>query len=298
MRWQASWLLIPLLVSGPAYPAAFGMVSQKELDAQLAQQLGQLKTDLQAQSEARFKTIEARIDELENTVKNLGLLNLLQQVEQLKQDIALLKGQGEVSAHDVAQLGKRQNDLYLDLDKRIEALKKAQAELAASMASVQDPPADASTEGTPPDTGSPGASPGGAAATPAGPAPYDPLAEARTYDAALAKFKAADYKGSIEAFRGFMAAYPGSTLLPNAYYWVGYAYYVLGDFQLALNEQQTLLSRFPTSSKAPDAMLNIASCQAELKDQVAARKTLQALTARYPGTNAAVIASKRLASGQ
>lgn len=188
---------------------------------------------------------------------------LLQEIEALKAEVARLRGQNELMEHRLESLGKRQNDFYLDLDRRIEELRKQQRTAA------QAPPQPAA----------------GAA---------DPLAETRAYEEALEQFKAGNYDKAIAGFGDFLKAYPNSALAANAYYWSGYAHYAKKDCKSALEQQQRLVGSYPQSPKVPDALLNIASCQLELKDTAAAKKNLQDIVARYPGTNAATIAAKRL----
>lgn len=192
---------------------------------------------------------------------------LLKDIETLKAEVARLRGQNEMLEHKLESLSKRQSDLYLDLDKRVEDLRKQTRDAAqANTAPVA----------------------AGAAAK------DDPLAESKAYEGALEQFKAGSYDKAIAGFSDFLKAYPNSTLAANAQYWTGYAYYALKDYKNAIEQQARLVSAYPQSPKVPDALLNIASCQMELKDTATARKNFQEIVAKYPGTNAATIAAKRL----
>jgi tol-pal system protein YbgF len=221
----------------------------------------------------RVDTLDARLGKIETALQqNQQMLDLLKEVETLKADIAKLRGQAEVQVHQLDTLGKRQGDLYADLDQRIADLAKAK------------PPADAA----------PGPQ---AASVPGGAAPaLDTLAESRGYDAALGQFREADYAGAIAGFKGFLKAYPDSALAPNAQYWIGYSYYALKDYKTALAHQQKLLAAYPASAKVPDALLNIAASQIALDNLDGARKTLEELVAKHPGTNAAALAARRLSA--
>ena len=55
--------------------------------------------------------LEARLTAIELQLKNQGLVDLLTQVEQLKTDVARLRGQIEVMLNEQDQLQKRQRDL-------------------------------------------------------------------------------------------------------------------------------------------------------------------------------------------
>jgi len=218
----------------------------------------------------RVDAIDARLGKLESAMQdNQQMLNLLKEVETLKAELAKLRGQAEVQVHQLDTLGKRQNDLYADLDKRVADLAKAAV------------PA-------PPD----GAQPAAAGNS----TQLDPLVESRSYEAALALFREANYPGAIAGFNGFLKAYPESALAANAQYWIGYSYYALKDYKTALAHQQKLLAVYPASNKVPDAILNIATNQIELGDLAGARKTLEGLVAKHPGTQAATLAARRLST--
>ena len=246
-------------------------------------------------------TLDARITKLEGmTRQNQQLLGLLQEVEALKLEVARLRGQAEVQTHQLETLGKRQTDLYVDLDQRIADLGKSSGPASVNVneagpaAAIAAKPAQATSA----QASSPPVPPPAAAVPGAGdPAPQlDPLVEARTYEAALNHFREANYAAAIAGFKGFLKAYPGSGLAPNAQYWIGYSYYALKDYKSALAHQQKLIATYPGNAKVPDAMLNIASNMIALDDLPTARKTLEELVARYPGTNAADLATRRLAA--
>ena len=247
-------------------------------------------------------SLDVRLGKLEGAIQqNQQLLGLLKEVETLKAEVAKMRGQAEVQVHQLDTLGKRQNDLYVDLDQRIADLAKAvkPAPGVAEGAPVAPGAQPASTPAAP----SPAATAAPAAPAPpqpaaaAAPAPQlDPLVESRTYEAALNHFREANYAGAIAGFKGFLKAYPDSALAPNAQYWVGYSYYTLKDYKSALAHQQKLVAAYPTSAKVPDALLNIAANQIALDNLAGARKTLEELVAKHPGTNAAALASRRLAA--
>lgn len=263
MRRYALILACAFALAPPAWA-----VSNAELARQL-QALQQLTGEL-----------DARLGRLEGAVQqNPQLLGLLNEVETLKAEIAKLRGQAEVQVHQLDTLGKRQNDLYADLDQRIADLAKAGQPAPA----VDPAPA---VEGAQP-----------AAPAVAGDSPQaDPLVESRSYEAALNQFREANYAGAIAGFNGFLKAYPASALASNAQYWIGYSYYALKDYKTALAHQQKLVAAYPDSAKVPDALLNIATNQLALDDLGGARKTLENLVAKHPGTHAATLAARRLAT--
>ena len=67
----------------------------------------------------RVTQIQDRVSALETQLKSQGLVELFSQVEQLKSDVAKLRGQIEVLIYEQEQQQKRQRDLYVDLDSRM-----------------------------------------------------------------------------------------------------------------------------------------------------------------------------------
>jgi tol-pal system protein YbgF len=234
---------------------------------------------LQAEQAKTARETAERVSRLEESVRNLGVVDLLRQIEQLNAEIAKIRGQLEVLANQDEQLQKRQRDFYLDIDSRLKRLEgggSASASPAAAAAA---------------------ASPAPEAAPAARPASRDDQArEMKAYDAASNLFRKNDFAAAAEAFGAFLKSYPQSALAPNALYWIGICHANTRDFKSALAAQESLLSRYPQSPKAPDALLAIAAIQAEQGDTGSVRNTLEDIIARYPGSEAAGKARTRLSA--
>ncbi|GAC1407143.1 MAG: tol-pal system protein YbgF [Burkholderiaceae bacterium] len=219
--------------------------------------------------EARRAILDARtrIDNLqrelnsrmESKADKSAMLELANQNEQLRLDTAKLRGQIEVLTNDLANAQQRQKDFYVDLDSRLRKLEPQKVTVDGQEASVEQ-------------------------------------GEQRTYDGALALFKAGDFKASVAAFTDFMHRYPQSGYAAAAQYWLGTSYYAQRDYRNAIVAQQTVVKTYPDSTRAPDALLNIATCYVELKDKPQARRTLETLIARYPDSAAAHSAKERIAA--
>ena len=236
-------------------------------------------------------SVNQRLSSLEGTVKSQGLVDLLKDIEQIKADIATLRGQQEVLTYELEQAQKRQRDLYLDLDGRLRKL-----ETGAGGTPAPGAPTGQDTGAAPPPVAGPANPPlPGTAAR--GPATATDLAgEQRAYDSALDLFKGGSYPAAITAFQSFVRAYPRSPLAPSALYWAGNAQFAQRDYRGAIATQRQLLSTYPDSQKIPDALLNIASSQSELGDRAGARRTLEDIVSRYPSSDAAAKAKQRLAA--
>lgn len=234
--------------------------------------------DTRAAQEKTARETAERIARLEESVRGLGVVDLLRQIEGLHAEIARLRGSIEVLANQNEQVQKRQRDFYLDLDSRLKRLEGggAAAQAPASLATT-------------------------APATDQVPAPAKPMTkeeqarEVKSYDAASGLFRRNDFASAEEAFRAFLREYPHSALAPNATYWIGICQANLKDYKGALATQEGLLARYPQSPKAPDALLAVAAVQAEQGDTGSARNTLEDIIARYPASEAAGKARTRLA---
>jgi tol-pal system protein YbgF len=122
--------------------------------------------------------------------------------------------------------------------------------------------------------------------------PREPQVRVQTpeqaYAAALATFRAREHGQAVLDFLDFMAKYPGHTLVANAQYWIGEAYYVQRDYRQAMAEFQKVSRLAPASAKAADALLKIGLCQRNLRDEAHARQTWQRVVQEFPQSEAAV----------
>jgi len=199
--------------------------------------------------------LASRIERLE--AANRAQLEFANTVDAQRKEIATLRGQVETLTNEVATLQKRNRDLYGDLDNRLKAFEPIAATVDGKPATVD-------------------------------------RAEQAAYDAALAQFRAGDFRGAAGSLQAFLTRWPKSAHAPAANYWLGNSLYGLKDYRGAIAAQQIVVDRYADSPRAPDALLNIAASQTELKDAGRARAALQKIIADYPNTEAAKVAEERL----
>ncbi len=294
-RGNKSVLAACALACAAIFPARAGLFDDEEA----RRRIEGLRQELSQQG----RDNEARIAKLEEQIRNIGVVELLRQIDEQNAEIARLRGQLEVLGNESQQVQKRQRDFYLDLDSRLKRLEGAAgapgaaAGAPAASAGAPAPPA----AGAPPAAATPSAAPESRPGEPGPIAPRvtsreDQAREMHAYDAASNLFRRNDFASAIEAFRAFMKDFPGSALAANAQYWIGISYANLRDYRNAIATQEALLSRYPQSPKAPDALLAIAAIQVEQGDTGSARNTLEDIIARFPGSDAAGKARTRLAS--
>ncbi|HWZ46593.1 MAG TPA: tol-pal system protein YbgF [Herbaspirillum sp.] len=216
-------------------------------------------------AEARKAILDMRtqIDTLQHTMGDKAdkssTLTLADQTDQLRQEIARLRGQIEVLTNQLSDAQQRQKDFYVDLDTRMRKLEPQQVNIDGKAFNVGQN-------------------------------------EQKSYDGALASFKNGDYKGAVAALSDFLTRYPQSGYAPSAQYFLGNAYYAVSDYKNAIATEQTLIKNYPDNPKVPDAQLTIASAYTDLKDKIAAKRMLSAIISQHPDSPAAQTAKERQAA--
>ncbi len=258
-RAMLTWALLPALLLALAAPsyALFGDEEARKAIVDLREDVAKMQKD----HAARIDEMSQRIDRIENLVQAIqrGQLEVGGQFDQMHQDIAKLRGQIEQLTNDLATLQKRERDLYSDLDTRMKRFEPSAVTIDGKSVQVDRD-------------------------------------EQAAYEAAMAQFKASDFRTAVGGLTAFLARYPQSPYASAAQFWLGSSYYAIKDYRSAIAAQQALLDRFPDSPRAPDALLNIAASQIELNDKKSARATLNKIVSDYPNSDSAKLAKERLAS--
>ena len=275
------------------------------------------------------QSLEQRVAKMERMLDSGTLLKLLQSVEELKAEMRELRGQLEEQQYSLSQMGDRQRELYLDMDRRLQRVETAGAAVGGAGAGVaaagvgSPPPASA---GAPPGTASAPSAPAtgaagaaqatqatqatqasaaaatgaaaGAASRASAPRPAapsaDPVQEQQAYQTAFNLLKAGRYDQAAKSFQQFLVDYPTSKFADNAQYWLGECYYVTRNFDSALREFEKLVNEHPDSQKLTHALLKVGYIHDELGQKDQAREVLTNLTKQYPNSTAAGLAAKRL----
>jgi len=253
-RWPAA-LAVAAIAAGATVPAHAGLFDDDEARVRIEK----LRSELSEQGQRLETKLEAT-----TATTSRSQIELANQIEQLKTDLAKVRGQIEVLNYELEATQKRQKDFYVDLDNRIRKLETAAAEAKP------------------------------AAAVPTDAAPADPAAEMRDYETALTLFKSAKYKDALAAFLGFIKSYGSSNLLANAHYWAASAHFQLREYPKAAELFARVPAAWPNDTRAPDALLGQANSQQEAGDIKGARKTLEQLVDRYPASTASQTARQQL----
>ena len=200
------------------------------------------------------RQLAEQIDQLKRS-----LLDLNNQLEQVRGDNARLRGQNEQLARDLSEVQRKQKDIQSGVDDRLRKFEPQKVSFDGKEFSVE------------PD-------------------------EKRQYDEAMELLRKSDFAGTVNALSAFRQRYPRSGYGESALFWLGNAQYGVRQYKEAIASFRALVSAAPDNAKAPEAMLAIANCQAELKDGKGARKTIDDLIKAYPNSEAAQAGRERLAS--
>lgn len=260
-RARAAAVAAALVLAGAAgglapLPAGAQLFSDDEARRAILDVRNRLEA-MQRDTTRRLDELTARVERIEQTTR--GQLELQNQIQALRQELATLRGQVEVQTNETAQLQRRQKEALADIDGRIKRFEPVPVTIDGRQHAV------------------------------------DP-AERRAYEAALAQFRGGDFRGALGAFQQFQAAYPQSPYGPSAQYWIGSAQYAQKDNKAAVATLGGFAKAHPDHPRAADAWLTVGNAQAELGDRKAAADTFKLIVDRYDGTGAAQTAKERLAT--
>ena len=237
-----------------------------------------------------------------------AMMDLVFQVQQLQDEVRMLRGMLEDQTIQLENLSNRQRDQYLDLDQRITMQRGSSSgpmlssnPVATSGTMTSPAVAQPAIRENVPDVRPALDSPSSvtAIATPdtqARELPASPEAEKAAYDQGFQSLKDLKYATAAEQFSAFVRRYPNSDYADNAQYWLGESYYVTRNYEIALEAFQALLSNYPDSPKVPDGLLKIGYTHYEMKQWDQARAALVQVQEQYPDTTLARLAGSRLRS--
>lgn len=258
--------------------------------------------------------LDERVAKLEKKLAGDSQLELVNRIEQLQQDVLRLRGEVEDLSHQLETSKRQQKDMYLDLDRRLQAL--ATPPPAPVAAASDAPPTEAPAPVvTPPPvaapvpvpapiptpapapapviTPPPPAAPVEAPKPPAAPS-ADSAARQAAYQKGFAVLKDGKYIEAIKEFKNFLAQYPKGEYSDNAAYWMAEAYYVNRNLAAAREAFRKVVQEYPQAVKAADAQLKLGYIDYENSQWTAAKENLLETLRRYPDSSAAKLAQKRL----
>lgn len=194
----------------------------------------------------------------ENAQLRRSVLDLSNQIEALRGDLASMRGQNEQLTRAVAEIQRTQKDLKQGVEDRLQKIEPGKVSVDGKEF-VAEP------------------------------------AEKQEFDVALATLRKGDFAAAQTSFVNFITRYPQSGYRSSSLFWLGNAQYALRSYKEAVTNFRAMVTADPQHARAPEAFLSMANCQVELKDAKSARKTLDDLVKAYPQSEAASVAKERLA---
>lgn len=275
-----SCLCIPLVSMQDAYARDVQLRSRADEVPSINVRGNASTTQNQTRTGTQGLSTEERIARLERILDNQGLVEMLVRLDNLQNELQILRGEIELHNHQLEEIKQRQRDLYVDIDRRLVRLERGGA-TASEPDTASITPAPATTG----ETRTPSSSSGAATRAPTPKADF--ASEQKAYQSAFDLLRELRYEQAVAAFRDFIKAYPDGRYAHIAQYWIGEANYAQRNFKQAIQDYQALIAKYPNSPKIAEAMLKIGYSEYELKNYKQARTTLTKLTKDYPGTTEA-----------
>ncbi|MGZ4958070.1 MAG: tol-pal system protein YbgF [Methylomonas sp.] len=234
-----------------------------------------------------------------------AIYEVLGRLEQLQSEVQQLRGLVEEQSQTIADLERKQSNMYSDLDGRIQALAPAGAQAPAGQeapqtgaAPAQPQPAPVAAAPAPAVQPAPPAAavpPPAAESKPASAAPTGQGNEKERYQAAYDTLRNGHNAQAIKMFESLLADFPAGEFADNSQYWLAEAYKINREYDKASAAFGKVVSQYPNSSKVPDALLKLGYMELDQQHVAKGRDYLTRVITSYPGTAAAHLASKRLA---
>lgn len=190
------------------------------------------------------------------------LAELFYQLQILRQEVQDLRGLVEEQSYQLNRLAKDQQEQYLDLDRRVSALRAQAPEPTLAETAASSGPV-----------------PGGV-----------PGSERDAYTAAFNQMKNRQFDEAVAAFNALIADYPNGQFTPNAFYWLGELHLAQAQDEMARQSFSQVINLYPDHQKVPDALYKLGIVHHRLGDTTQALAYLERVAADYPESSAAGLA--------
>jgi tol-pal system protein YbgF len=233
-----------------------------------------------------------------------ALYEMMRRLDQLQTEVRQLTGKVEEQANLIAEMKKSQSTMYSDFDERMQGIEKKTEGVDSSApvvenSQMQEDPSEFEGKGGEPFAVTPEVKqapvqkqvdvqvPGETSSPPVGD-------EKQQYQQAYEALRNGHTAQAITQFNALLSKNPKGEHANNAQYWLGEAYRVNQDIDLARKAFNSVVENYPGSSKVPDALLKLGYIEAEQKNAIKAREYLTRVTVDFPGSTASRLAAKKL----
>ena len=193
---------------------------------------------------------------------------MLNQIEQLQQEVQMLRGKLEEQGYQLKKIQRSQRDRYIDLDRRISEL-SAKGIGVSGASSVRPPvktaPVNVDVKG---------------------------MDDRKLYSTAQEYVQSRQYDQAISLFNKLFEKYPDSRYVPNAHYWLGEVYMAMPqpDLENAKAHFLTVLDDYPDHAKVPASLYKLGKVSDLMGDEDQAIKYLKKVVEQYPSSSSAGLA--------
>ncbi|MRJ41211.1 MULTISPECIES: tol-pal system protein YbgF [Idiomarina] len=215
-------------------------------------------------------SVEERLAQLERVMdaRNAAQMALLDQMGQLQDEVANLRGTTEEHAYQIEQILQRQREIYQEIDRRL-ATNPQPVPVASDTNATANSGASASYSSN--------------------------LSENEAYEQAIQLvLRDKRYDAAVPAFNAFIENFPQSSYVPNAHYWLGQLLFAESNYDQAKVHFATVMNDFKDSNKRGDCILKLGIIAQQQDDTAAARQYYNQVMQEYPSSTEAGLAKKRL----
>lgn len=214
-------------------------------------------------SDVNSGSIEQRLQTLERMVSTRTNVQhrIQEQLDLMQDEVNELRGSVELHSHKLEQILQRQRELYLEIDKRIQAATAAPAVPVVAETTTQAPS----------------------------------MGESQAYDRAVNLIlKDKRYDQAIPEFQAFLQKYPQSDYVANAHYWLGQLLFNKQDWKQASSHFENVVRFYADSPKRADSILKLGMTMQKLGNQARAQQLFEQVASEYPDSSARKLADARL----
>ena len=238
---------------------------------------------------------QERLDRIERLLESGTLLEMDRNQRQLQSEFSELRGEVDLMERELEELRRQQRNLYEDLDNRLRELERGGTSGLSTPGSPPEatpdlPPATPSLDD---DLAAMEDAPESDLLDDEVPETADEAAAEEDYQRAFELLRDGRYQAAGNAFGQVLEDHPGTLYADNARYWLGETYYVVREFDSAMEHFQAV-AEDPDNGKQADALLKVGFIHYERQQWDSARAALERVRNDHAGTTVAALAEDRL----
>lgn len=242
-----------------------------------------VQSDNAVESESQSRSPSSVMSPVSSAPASNANSELFFMVEQLKQEVMMLRGLLEEQSFAMRQLQERSKDRYRDTDERIQSLVQKIAVLEKAESSVV-------IQSSAPVVSPPVVNPGGPDVVAVNRVVEETDEQKVAYQKAYNLVKEKNFPEAIDALHAYVENYPEGDLTGNAFYWLGEVYLVLPKLEQARQAFTIVVKTFPGHRKLADSIYKLAVTYDRLQKPAEAELYLKQVQEQFPNSTAAKLA--------